>query len=44
MNTTFEWYEDFVFRGKTIDAGKYALFTILNPEEWEVMLYKDTDN
>ncbi|MGV8915360.1 MAG: DUF2911 domain-containing protein [Kaistella sp.] len=31
------------FNGITVPAGKYALYSIPSMEEWEVILYKDTE-
>ena len=43
-NTTIEISEDFFIDSKSIAKGKYAIFTIPGTEEWDVILYHDTDN
>lgn len=43
-NTTIEFSEDVVIDGKRMDAGKYAVFSIPNKDQWEIVFYKDTDN
>jgi len=39
--TTIEVGKDFIVGGKTIPAGKYALFTIPGKEEWTVIINKN---
>jgi hypothetical protein len=43
-NTTISFSEDVVIDGKTLPKGKYALYTIPNVENWDVVFYKTTDN
>ena len=40
--TTLEASTDFIFGGKQVPAGKYALFSIPQGGEWTVILNKDT--
>lgn len=35
--------EDLILNGEKIKKGKYAIFTIPGPNEWEVVLYSDLD-
>jgi hypothetical protein len=39
--TTIEFSRDVNFAGEDVEAGKYALYTIPNADEWTVMLYSD---
>jgi len=39
--TTLEVNKDFVIGGKTVPAGKYALFTIPSKEEWTIIINKN---
>ena len=39
--TTLEVGKDFIAGGKTIPAGKYAIFTIPGKEEWTVIINKN---
>ncbi|GAB3165334.1 DUF2911 domain-containing protein [Telluribacter humicola] len=41
MATTLEASTDFTFGGKTVPAGKYALFTMPGAGEWTVILNKN---
>ena len=41
MATIFESSTEFTFGGKTVPAGKYALFSIPNGAAWTVILNKD---
>jgi hypothetical protein len=41
--TSLECDHDFVINGKTIAAGKYALFTIPGNEKWQVIVNKKWD-
>jgi hypothetical protein len=41
--TSLECDRDFVINGKTIAAGKYALFTIPGKEKWQVIINKKWD-
>lgn len=43
-NTTIQFSEDVVFNSKRVEKGKYAIFSIPSEKQWEVLLYKDTDN
>ncbi len=43
-NTTIEFSKDVVLGDKRINRGKYAVFTIPSPKQWEVIIYTDTDN
>ncbi|MEY2691872.1 MAG: hypothetical protein RIT03_262 [Bacteroidota bacterium] len=43
-NTTISFSDDVVIDGKTLKAGKYALFTIPKIDTWEFIFYKDNDN
>ncbi|MCX6185243.1 MAG: DUF2911 domain-containing protein [Flavobacterium sp.] len=43
-NTTISFSDDVVIEGKTLKAGKYALFTIPKIDTWEFIFYKDNDN
>ena len=39
--TTIEFSKDVVFGNDAVKAGKYALYTRPNRDEWDVMLYSD---
>ncbi len=41
--TTLEIGKDFFVGGKTIPAGKYALFTIPSKDEWTIIINKNWD-
>ena len=41
--TTLEVNKDFIIAGKTIPAGKYALFTIPSKEQWTIILNRNWD-
>lgn len=43
-NTTIEISEDFFIDNKKVKKGKYAIFTVPKQNEWEILLYNDTDN
>jgi tetratricopeptide (TPR) repeat protein len=43
-NTTISFSEDVVIDGKTLAKGKYALYTTLKADNWEVIFYKSTEN
>jgi Protein of unknown function (DUF2911) len=43
-NTTISFSEDVVIDGKNLPKGKYAIFTIPNIENWDIIFYKTTDN
>lgn len=44
QNTTITFDTDIEINGTKVAAGKYALFTIPKAENWDVILYKTTDN
>lgn len=44
QNTTVEFNTDTEIGGKTLPAGKYALYTVPKAESWDVIFYKTTDN
>lgn len=39
-NSTIQFSSDVKLNGQTISKGKYAIFTIPNPNEWSIILYK----
>src|SRR5918912_1201087 len=41
--TVFEVSKDVKVEGKTLPAGKYALFMIANPDEWTIIFNKKWD-
>jgi hypothetical protein len=41
--TEIEFYRDVKIGGKKILKGKYTLYAIVNPEEWTIILNKETD-
>lgn len=41
--TVFETSKDITVEGKTLPAGKYALFTIVNGNEWTIIFNKTWD-
>jgi len=41
--TTFEVTKDVKVEGKTLTAGKYALFTIANDDQWTIIFNKTAD-
>jgi hypothetical protein len=43
-NTTISFSEDVVIDGKTLNKGKYALFTVPKIDTWEIIFYSKTDN
>lgn len=43
FSTDITFKSDTSFNGIKIPAGKYALYTIPSVNEWEVILYKDTE-
>ncbi|MBA5628675.1 DUF2911 domain-containing protein [Moheibacter lacus] len=43
-NTTIEFSDDVVVDGQTIKAGKYAIFTKPEKDNWEIYFYSDTEN
>lgn len=42
--TKVKFGEDVMINGKSIKAGEYALYTIPNPNEWEIIFNKGTSN
>ena len=42
-STDITFAADAIFGGKNVPAGKYALYSIPSNNEWEVILYKDTE-
>lgn len=42
-STDITFKDDATFNGVNVPAGKYALYTIPSTNEWEVILYKDTE-
>ena len=43
-NTTISFDTDVSINGKDLKAGTYAIYTVPNQNEWEVMFYKDSNN
>lgn len=43
-NTTVSFSEDVTMNGNTLKKGKYALYTIPNLDNWDVIFYTDTNN
>ncbi|MFQ5446431.1 MAG: DUF2911 domain-containing protein [Saprospiraceae bacterium] len=43
-NTTVTFSDKVTIAGKELKAGTYALYTVPNPDEWEVIFYTDADN
>lgn len=43
-NTTVSFSDDVKIDGKTIKAGKYALYTQPKADFWDIILYTDTNN
>lgn len=44
QNTMITFSDKVTVNGTELKAGKYALFTVPNPTEWEVIFYTDTEN
>ena len=42
-NTTIAFSEEVSIGDQSIAPGKYAIFTIPKPQEWEIIFYKETD-
>jgi hypothetical protein len=42
-NTTIQFDKDVTIEGKKLEAGKYALFTIPNENEWVIIFNKKTN-
>ncbi|PZD79359.1 DUF2911 domain-containing protein [Mesonia sp. K7] len=43
-NTTIEVSDDVTINGENLPAGKYAIYTIPQEQNWEVIFYKDNEN
>lgn len=43
-NTVITFKDKVKINGKELNAGSYALFTVPNQTEWEVIFYTDTEN
>lgn len=43
-NTTITFSDKVTIDGKELKAGTYALYTVPNPESWDVIFYTDTEN
>ncbi|MDR1877430.1 MAG: DUF2911 domain-containing protein [Flavobacteriaceae bacterium] len=43
-NTTIKFGDDVEIDGITIPKGKYALYTIPREDEWDIILYSDSEN
>ena len=43
-NTIIAFSDDVKIDGQKLKAGKYAIFTIPNKDQWEVYFYNETDN
>lgn len=43
-NTTIKLGDDVEINGKTLPKGKYAIYTIPNIDNWEIIFYSDSDN
>lgn len=43
-NTTVTFSDDVIIGGKTLKAGKYALYTQPKADSWDVIFYTDTNN
>lgn len=43
-NTIISFSDDVVINGTTLKKGKYSIYTIPNPDNWEVIFYATTDN
>lgn len=41
--TEIEFYKDVKIDGKRVPKGKYTLYAIVNPDQWTMILNKDTD-
>ena len=41
--TEIEFYRDVKIGGKKIAKGKYTLYALINPNQWTMILNKDTD-
>lgn len=43
-NTTISFSEDVMINGMSLKKGKYAIYTIPNLDNWDIMFYTDTNN
>lgn len=43
-NTTISFSEDVLINGLTLKKGKYAIYTIPNLDNWDIIFYKDTNS
>ena len=43
-NTTISFSDDVVIDGQTLKAGKYAIYTKPEKDNWEIYFYTDTEN
>lgn len=43
-NTIISFSEEVIIDGKTLPAGHYALYTLPNHNNWDVIFYNDTNN
>src|SRR5690606_9118470 len=43
-NTTISFSDDVIIDGQTLKAGKYAIFTKPEKENWEIYFYSETEN
>lgn len=43
-NTTIAFTNDVMINGKTLKAGKYALYTQPKADSWDIIFYDDTNN
>lgn len=43
-NTTIQFSDDVSINGKLLPKGKYALYTVPNKDNWDVIFYQDTEN
>ncbi|MDI9311151.1 MAG: DUF2911 domain-containing protein [Limnohabitans sp.] len=43
-NTTISFSEDVLVNGMSLKKGKYAIYTIPNLDNWDIMFYTDTNN
>lgn len=41
--TEVEFYRDVKIAGKKVPKGKYTLYAVINPDQWTLILNKDTD-
>lgn len=43
-NSIIKFDDTIIFGGQEVKAGEYSIFTIPNQDEWEVLLYANTEN